>query len=223
MAPLYELIMMTKCGPDGTQQLQKLLKTCATHVWDKGGVLADIRPWGQRELAYRIRKQKENHYHAQYTSLHIYASPPTLHTLESTLRTSEHVLRHMTLRQESTPKLDRATRRHGIPGGPRAGPASTVDLEADPTEAARWEYRNLVMQRVFEGRTKSELIAEQLVRHRFQSAKQRPPPEAPRHALSGTLVAALRQPGEVPPLPPPKPDGGSEGGGGGGAPPKISS
>merc|ERR1719502_1734460 len=105
--------MLTKCGPDATQQLKKLLKTCATHIWDHGGVLADIRPWGQREMAYRIRKQKENFYHAQYTSLHIYVSPPTLHSLEASLRTSDHVLRHMTLKQEMTPKLDRATRNVG--------------------------------------------------------------------------------------------------------------
>ena len=64
MAPLYEVIMLTKGGKDGTPQLKKLLKSCATHIWDKGGVLADIRPWGQRELAYRIRKQHVNHYHA---------------------------------------------------------------------------------------------------------------------------------------------------------------
>ena len=222
MAPLYELILLTKTGNEGTPQLKKLLKTCATHVWDKGGVVADIRPWGHRELAYRIRKQKQNYYHAQYTSLHIYASPPTLHSLEATLRNNEQVLRHMTLKQESTPKLDLATQHHGrfpVTAPPR--PEGPVDLEADPTEAARWEYRNLVMRRIFEGRTKSELIAEQLVRHRFQHAQQRAPPE-PRYKMSGPLVAALRRPGEAPPEL--GEGGGGEGGtkGGGALPPPDS-
>ena len=40
-------------------------------------------------------------------------------------------------------------------------------------------YRNLVMQRVFEGRTKQELVAEALSRHRFQQA----------HAVSAAAVA----------------------------------
>jgi ribosomal protein S6 len=199
MAPLYEVIMLTKCGADGTSQLKKLLKTCATHIWDRGGVLADIRPWGSRELAYRIRAQQKNEYYAQYTSLHVYTSPTTLQSLEGTLRNSNHVLRHLTLKQESMPKLDKATRFHGkFPYHTETKPA--VDLEADPTEAARWEYRNLVMQRVFEGRTKSDLVAEQLVRHRFQHAQPRPPPEPPRYSLSGPLVSALRRPGEPVPV-----------------------
>lgn len=217
MAPLYELILMTKCGADGTVNLKKLLKSCATHIWDRGGVLADIRPWGQRELAYRIRKQQTNYYHAQYTSLHVYASPPTLHSLEANLRTSDHVLRHMALKQDSTPTLDRATREHGRSSQPPAKPAPAVDLDADPTEAARWEYRNLVMQRVFEGRTKSELIAEQLVRHRFQKAQQRPYPEPPRYSLASPLVAALRRPGDA--LPPVDGENGGGSAGGGALPP----
>ena len=158
--------MLTKTGTDGTALLKKLLKSCATHIWDRGGILADIRPWGNRELAYRIRKQHVNHYHAQYTSLHVYASPTTLHSLEDTLRTSEHVLRHLTLKQESVPKLDRSARTRNHVPKREESPLSAFDLEADPTEAARWEYRNLVMQRVFEGRTKQELIAEQLVRYK---------------------------------------------------------
>lgn len=171
MAPLYEVIMLTKGGIDKTtEKLKGLLKSCATLVWERGGVLADIRPWGQRELAYRIRKQGVNNYHAQYTSLHVYCSPTTLRELEGSLRTSDHVLRWMSLKQESTPKLDKRSQHPFLPTRP---PSSNADLDADPTEAAKWEYRNLVMQRVFEGRTKQELIAEQLVRHRFQHAQAR--------------------------------------------------
>ena len=45
MAPLYEVILLTKRS-SGQEPLKKLLKTCANHIWDKGGVLADIRPCG---------------------------------------------------------------------------------------------------------------------------------------------------------------------------------
>ena len=217
MAPLYELIVLTKAAPaDAAPQLKKLLKTCATHVWDKGGVLADIRPWGQRELAYRIRKQAVNYYHAQYTSLHIYVSPSTMTGLERTLLNSDHVLRHMVIKQENMPKLDRATQDFGkFPFARPEPPLETVDLEGDPSERMRWEYRNLVMQRVFEGRTKSELIAEQLVRHRFQHTQPRPPPEAPRYSSSSPLVAALRRAPEAlaAPEPPQIGDGSASGGG----------
>ena len=34
-------------------------------------------------------------------------------------------------------------------------------------EAAKYEYRNLVMQRVFEGRTEQEMLAEQMTQARF--------------------------------------------------------
>ena len=169
MAPLYEVVMLTKAKGDTTNALKTTLKSCATLLWERGAVLADVRPWGQRELAYRIRKQGTNHYHAQYTSLNLYCSPKTLTELEQSLRTSDHVLRWMVLKQDSTPKLDREAR---FPS--REVPAE--DLQVDAAETARWEYRNLVMQRVFEGRSKQELIAEQLVRHRFQKAQQRPPP-----------------------------------------------
>ena len=218
MAPLYEVILLTKAAKDlggGTEKLKTLLKKCATHIWDRGGILADIRPWGQRELAYRIRKQQVNHYDAHYTSMLAYISPPTLHSLEKTLRTDDTVLRHLTLKQESTPTLDKAARDPKYRAHLAKLPKSdAVDLEADPSEAARWEYRNLVMQRVFEGRTKSELIAEQMVRYKFQHThNNRPMPEPPRYSVNGPMVAALRKTGE-----PPAVEGG---GGGGGETPKL--
>ena len=160
--PLYEVVVLSVGSKQGGPQLKALLKSCATALWAQGAVLADVRPWGQREMAYRIRKQGVNHYHAQYTSLHVYCSPLALRQLEGSLRTSDHVLRWMALRQESTPRLS-AEARH--PFRPRRSPG-TVEFESDPADTARWEYRNLVMQRVFEGRTKQELIAEQLVRYK---------------------------------------------------------
>jgi len=177
MAPLYEVVMLTKAGKGATVQLQTLLTNCAKSLWSRGAVLADIRPWGVRELAYRIRKQSQNHYNAQYVSMHVYCSPPTLHELEGQLRNSSHVLRHMTLRQKAVPTLDKATRSPFR----QQQPTEALDLEADPTEAAKWQYRNLVMQRVFEGRTKQELVAEQLSRHRF-------PPAAPPAALNDAMA-----------------------------------
>lgn len=189
MAPLYEVVMMTKSGKGATVQLTSLLTSCAKSLWAKGAVLADIRPWGVRDLAYRIRKQSQNYYQAQYVSMHVYCSPPTLQQLEGQLRTSPHVLRWMTLRQKSVPPIDKATR---FPFRAER-PTEPIDLESDPTEAAKWEYRNLVMQRVFEGRTKQELVAEQLSRHRFQTAHRSAAiDEEAARARSGLLVGDVR-------------------------------
>jgi len=185
---------MTKGGRGTQQQLTGLLTSCANALWARGAVLADVRPWGNRELAYRIRKQGVNHYQAQYNSLHVYCSPTALQEMEATLRNTELVLRHMTLKQRSLPPLDKATRKpHRVQRPPVA-----VDLECDPTEAARSEYRNLVMQRVFEGRAKQELVAEQLIRYKFTQNQRPAPTERPR---SGLFVSSLRSPGQTPAVP----------------------
>ena len=205
--PLYDVTMLTKSGSDGTPKLRTLLTNAAKKLWDRGAVVADIKPWGQRELAYRIRKQNTNYYHAQYTSLHVYCSPATLSELESNLRTNTHVLRFMTTKQKATPTFGKKEIREAVEA--TRPPLDDVDLEADPAEAMRWEYRNLVMQRVFEGRTKQELIAEQLVRHRFQSAVQRQAPLPYARPNAGPLLSELRDAGEPPaavPPPPPPPD-----------------
>ena len=45
---------------------------------------------------------------------------------------------------------------------------------ADPAEAAKYAYRNLLMQRIFEGRSKRELLAEQVSRQRFADRRLAP-------------------------------------------------
>ena len=53
MAPKYDVVLMTQAGPYATSALDKLVKTTANKLWEKGAVLADIKAWGNRELAYR--------------------------------------------------------------------------------------------------------------------------------------------------------------------------
>ena len=121
MAPLYEVIMMTKTGKGMGTHLQRLVESCAKTFWSRGAVLADIQPWGARDLAYRIRKGGVNHYQANYISLHVYCSPPTLNQVVDQLRNSDHVLRWMTLKQQSVPSLDKATRRPHKAPPPKGG------------------------------------------------------------------------------------------------------
>ena len=75
MAPFYEVLMLTKSGTDAAGKLKTLLTNSAKLLWERGAVIADVTPWGHRELAFRIRAQNKNHYDAQYTSLHVHCSP----------------------------------------------------------------------------------------------------------------------------------------------------
>ena len=164
MAPQYKLVVLTRVAPRGqfgssiASEVQKLLRSCTSALWERGGLVADIRSWGQRKLAYRIRRSGKNHYDAQYIALDVHCSPPTLKIVEKVLRTSELVLRWMTLRERTLPKLSAEARqpfrRRTLETATAGGLVDPEDLAADPAEAAKYAYRNLLMQRIFEGRSK---------------------------------------------------------------------
>ena len=79
MAPQYKMILITRTGFKGvSQEVGKLLKQCTGALWERGGLVSDIKSWGQRQLAYRIRRSGKNHYSAQYIQLDVHCSPPTL-------------------------------------------------------------------------------------------------------------------------------------------------
>ena len=179
MAPQYKMILITRTGFKGvSQEVGKLLKQCTGALWERGGLVSDIKSWGQRQLAYRIRRSGKNHYSAQYIQLDVHCSPPTLKLVEQVLRTSELVLRWMTLRERALPKLSeearRPFRRRSLENATAAGLVDPQDLMADPAEAAKYAYRNLLMQRIFEGRSKRELLAEQVSRQRFADRRLAP-------------------------------------------------
>ena len=69
--------------------------------------------------------------------------------------------------------------------------ASALD-KADAMEAAKYEYRNLVMQRVFEGRTEQEMLAEQMTQARF--TPQQAWFQEPAHRKDARLYELLKQP-----------------------------
>jgi ribosomal protein S6 len=131
--PLYDITMLTKVGKNVRKQTGDLLKQCAGELWKRGAVMADIQSWGQRELAYRIRAQGTNHYHAQFLSMQVYCSPPALRAVEKELRTSDVVLRWMPQKLRAVPPLDSAAR------FPHRRPQPPLDptLEGDPIESAK--------------------------------------------------------------------------------------
>ena len=214
--PHYKVTMLTQSGRNASQAFKSLMEGCLNQLWSRSAVVADLEVWGTQQLAYRIRKQGVNHYEAYFHSLHVYCSPPALRELEGTLRTSDHVLRWMARRERLEP-LDKAAR---FPHRPKP-PANAEDLEADGLERRRWEYRNLVMQRVFEGRTKAEIVAEHLQRHRaLPQATMAAARASARPVLLEELAPDPLGPlFETPELPTTGRDGG-QGGGSGDSPPR---
>eukprot|EP00967_Tisochrysis_lutea_P155971 scaffold313381_cov32-Tisochrysis_lutea.AAC.1 len=100
----------------------------------------------------------------------LFCSPPALKELETTLRNDELVLRWMAIRKKDPGSLDHVGRAARV----QQQLAANGEDAAAALEAAKYEYRNLVMQRVFEGKTKQEMLADQLAQHRVSSyAKSR--------------------------------------------------
>ena len=85
MAPKYEVVMLAHAKSKQMPKLKDFLKSVAHQVWSAGGVIADLKSWGSRPLAYRIRQHAENHYHAHYLGMHLYCSPKALSSLEGAL------------------------------------------------------------------------------------------------------------------------------------------
>jgi small subunit ribosomal protein S6 len=66
-------------------------------VTDRGGSVAEVKPWGRRRLAYHIRDYQE----ANYVITNLSMDPSNAKELESSLKISEDVIRHLLLRTES--------------------------------------------------------------------------------------------------------------------------
>ena len=75
----------------------------------------------------------------------------------------------MSLKERSLPRLTKEAR-HPFR---QRGLAEPADLAADAMEAAKYEYRNMVMQRIFQGRTEQELLSEQMTQARFAQNQAR--------------------------------------------------
>ena len=86
----YELIFILK--PDLTEEaLEAALENVKKFIAGKGGTIADVQKWGKRRLAYAIKHAGEGY----YILVKFQAKPGTNRELETSLRISENVLRHL--------------------------------------------------------------------------------------------------------------------------------
>lgn len=94
--PFYENVFIARQDLS-TAQVDALADTFTTIITDKGGEVKKREPWGLRNLAFRIRKNRKGH----YVLFNIDAPPAAIHELERTMRLNEDVIRFLTVRVET--------------------------------------------------------------------------------------------------------------------------
>ena len=91
----YELIFILK--PDLTEEkIEAVLETVKKFITGKGGVVADVQKWGKSRLAYQIKHAGEGY----YTLVKYQSKPGFNRELETSLRISEDVLRHLLIKAD---------------------------------------------------------------------------------------------------------------------------
>lgn len=91
----YELgvILNPEINDDSVpQSLERLQQAIAA----RGGEIVDTNHWGRRRLAYPISR----HFEGNYVFTQIRMAPNEVPELESTLRISDEVIRHMIIRSD---------------------------------------------------------------------------------------------------------------------------
>ncbi len=93
--PLYESIFIARQDV-ATTQVEALAKAFSDIIVKDGGKVTKTEPWGLRNLAYRINKNKKGH----YVLMNIDAPPAAIAEMERNMKLNEDVLRFMTIRVE---------------------------------------------------------------------------------------------------------------------------
>jgi small subunit ribosomal protein S6 len=86
----YELIVIFR-GDLSEEKLTTTVENVKKFITGKGGAVSDAKSWGKRRLAYPIKHSNEGNY-----ILYKFTMKPNLNReLETSLRISEDVLRHL--------------------------------------------------------------------------------------------------------------------------------
>ena len=89
----YELVVIL--SPEiGDDTVSASIQRVQESVTSRGGEVVDVNHWGRRRLAYPIKRHLEGNYVVSQIKL----DPGQIPDLESTLRISEDVIRHLIVR-----------------------------------------------------------------------------------------------------------------------------
>lgn len=123
----YEILYIVRPELDD-EQLQQAIASVDTLIRNLGGVSQKTDVWGRRRLAYEVGHLREG----QYVLTDFQVDPARVPELESTLKISETVFRHLVVRKPE-PRAPRRTRATQQPA--EAQPAA----EAEPVAAGAAE------------------------------------------------------------------------------------
>ena len=91
----YEMVFIL--SPEiGDDVIGESLERLSQTITSRGGEVVDVNHWGRRRLAYPIRRHLEGNYVVSQVKL----DPEQVPDLESNLRISEEVIRHMIVRAD---------------------------------------------------------------------------------------------------------------------------
>ncbi|HEY0829954.1 MAG TPA: 30S ribosomal protein S6 [Candidatus Dormibacteraeota bacterium] len=90
----YEVLYIVRADLDD-DKVQDAVKRVNTLIERSGGTLDRTNLWGKRKLAYEVKHQKEGSYVLQDFQL----APERVPELESSLKITEEVLRHLIVRK----------------------------------------------------------------------------------------------------------------------------
>lgn len=102
--PLYELFCLARPQLQKTH-LADIIRKAGVAVFDKGGVVTDIKSFGDRKLAYDIRKPSGKYSEAAMWEMTFLVEPSALKEVEHELRVDERVLRWLFVKKETLPVL----------------------------------------------------------------------------------------------------------------------
>ena len=95
----YESIFIARQDLSASQ-VETLTKGFSKIIKDGKGKVQKVEPWGLRQLAYPIKKNKKGH----YVLLNIESPADALHEMERNMRLSEDILRFLTIKTDEFSK-----------------------------------------------------------------------------------------------------------------------
>ena len=94
---LHDYEMVVVLSPEiGDDVVGESLERLSNTVTSRGGEVVDVNHWGRRRLAYPIKRHLEGNYVVSQIKL----DPGLVPDLESNLRISEEVIRHLIVRAD---------------------------------------------------------------------------------------------------------------------------
>jgi small subunit ribosomal protein S6 len=97
--PIYELFCLARPQLARAQHAEMFRSTAKT-VLDGGGVLTDLKSFGERRLAYRIRNFGGIFSESYMWQISFAAKPQVLEELQQQLKLDERILRHIFVKKD---------------------------------------------------------------------------------------------------------------------------